>query len=213
MRLLPVASDGWKFILPSALFGGALIGWGPWVPAVLGSFILLFSIFSLFFFRDFNRKTKIDESLIYSPGDGKVLGIETIEEGELKGWQLIRIFLSVFDGHIQRIPVSGKIESVDYKKGVFLDARHPRAHFENEQNKITISNSKGTIFVSQIAGLIARRIVCWVNEGAQVFQGERYGLIRFGSQVDVLIPPKTELKVRPGDRVKGGTTVLAQWLS
>lgn len=213
MRLLPIASDGWRFILPLTFLGGVFIYLDSFEWKGAGVLFLLLALFCAYFFRDFDRHTPINDQLIYSPGDGRVLAIETVSEGEYKGWRLIRIFLSVLDVHVQRTPVSGVITNVTYKKGKFLDARDPNAHFENEQNAVTIKTPKGVLVVNQIAGLIARRIVCWVKEGDQLHQGDRYGLIRFGSQVDVILPSESPILVKPGERVVSGVTVLASWES
>lgn len=179
----------------------------PW--AVL---LALASVFCLYFFRDLDRPTVLDRQLIYSPGDGKVMAVEPIVSGPQAGHTLIRIFLSVFDGHVQRSPVAGTVQKVVYKKGAFLDARNPEAHVRNEQNEVTFVTENGPIVVTQIAGLIARRIVCWAKEGIKIEQAQRYGLIRFGSQVDVLLPPNTKILVGADQRVVGGMTVLAQWV-
>ncbi|MCG3204131.1 MAG: Phosphatidylserine decarboxylase proenzyme [Elusimicrobia bacterium] len=153
----------------------------------------------------------MDDLSIYSPGDGKVIEVATLSEGEYAGQRIVRIFLSVFDGHIQRSPSQGVIKNITYKKGLFLDARDSRAHVENEQNTLVLETNRGTLVIKQIAGLIARRIVCWVQKGQTLGQGERYGLIRFGSQVDVIMPLKAVPVVKFGDRVVGGETVLARW--
>ena len=211
MRIIPVVSDGWRFIIPFGLAGVFFIWLGYGWAIIIGALCVILAFFCLFFFRDFNRFPIPDDSIIYSSGDGKVLGLETIQDGELAGWQLVRIFLSVFDGHIQRAPMAGTAEKIIYQKGRFLDARHPRAHLDNEQNTVTFSSPKGTVVVKQIAGLIARRVVCWIKEGDSLSQGERYGLIRFGSQVDMMLPPHAELMVRKGDKILGGKTVLARW--
>lgn len=212
MRFIPIASDGWRFILPLVLLGTFLLFLPQWVFVSLGILLLGAAAFCAYFFRDPERKIEFDERLIYSPGDGRVLDVAVMESGAHAGWSQVRIFLSVFDGHIQRAPGKGRVEKIRYKKGIFLDARHPNAHLENEQNELTLRTSFGPLIVTQIAGLIARRIVCWVQEGAELAQGDRFGLIRFGSQVDVLLPPKTEIVVTTGTRVIGGKTVLAKWL-
>lgn len=185
---------------------------GTWAPTVIGSFLLAAAVFTVFFFRDFDRKTPLDESAIYSPGDGKVLGVAQVHDVQDGSYRLVRIFLSVLDGHVQRSPVTGRVTKVDYKKGTFLDARNPNAHLENERNSITLETKHGSLIVTQIAGLIARRIVCWVKRGNKLEQGERYGLIRFGSQVDLHLPMKTKVMVAVGDRVVGGETVIARWM-
>jgi phosphatidylserine decarboxylase len=211
LRLIPLASDGWRFIIPLTLLTALFFAIGTVATVAFSGLLFLLTLFCVAFFRDFDRATVLDDNLIYSPGDGKVMGIDVIPEGEYKGWKNIRIFLSVFDGHIQRVPVAGEVTKIAYKKGLFLDARDPKAHFENEQNAVTIKNPKGTLVVTQIAGLIARRIVWWISEGSVLKQGERYGLIRFGSQVDVLVPSSVNIRVSPGQRVLGGESILATW--
>lgn len=141
-----------------------------------------------------------------------------ISEGTDPSWKdsvwIMRIFLSVFEPHLQRTPIQGRVQGITYKKGRFLDARDPKAHFENEQNRIEIqpTNSKiqGPIIVTQIAGLIARRIVCWVKEGQELKSGQQIGLIRFGSQVDMVIPKSMKLRVKTGDHVTAGDTIIAE---
>lgn len=208
MIRVPVASDGWRFILPFLGFGTALVWLGRDWSVPLGWLGITAGAFSLYFFRDFNRATPADPLAIYSPGDGKVLDVSDHE-----GKRLIRIFLSVLDGHVQRAPVEGRVAKIAYKKGLFLDARNLRAHVENEQNAVTLETTRGSVVVTQIAGLIARRIVWWINEGQELKAGQRYGLIRFGSQVDVLLPPAAEPAVKVGDRVTGGLSVIARWNS
>lgn len=177
----------------------------------LGILCFILSAFCLFFFRDFDRLSPTDESLILSPGDGRILDVAVLDEGDYAGHRVIRIFLSIFDGHVQRSPLRGRVERIDYRKGVFFDARDPRAHVENEQNALTLSSEKGRVVVTQIAGLIARRIVCWVKTGQELKAGERLGLIRFGSQVDLFLPPTADVVIAPGARVVSGKTVVARW--
>lgn len=192
--------------------GALLLGVGPNREVMLvGVLCLVLSAFCLYFFRDPPRAIVVDEKLITSPGDGRVLGVEPIEEGPFKGGRVVRIFLSIFDVHVQRAPITGNIKEISYKKGRFLDARNPRAHLENEQNCVTFENPRGKVQVKQIAGLIARRIVCTVKAGTDLKQGDRYGLIRFGSQVDIILPPTARVQVTKGDRAIGGKTVVAQW--
>jgi phosphatidylserine decarboxylase len=210
-HLLPIASDGWRFILPFGVLGVFLLTLGALWSDLLGTLGVAMALFCTYFFRDPNRVTPQDSAAIYSPGDGKVMEVGLQPSGDQKGWHIIRIFLSVLDGHVQRSPVKGRVAEVKYKEGLFLDARHLSAHIDNEQNTVTLVTDRGTILVKQIAGLIARRIVCWVKEGDALEQGERYGLIRFGSQVDVLMPPSTEVTISEGDRVVGGRTVIGKW--
>lgn len=211
MRLLPIASDGWRFILPLSITGLILTAIGRSWSYGLGGLCLLAALFCIFFFRDFDRNTVLDDALIYSPGDGRILEAGVLDEGPYKEWKIIRIFLSVFDVHVQRSPVNGRVSQIEYQKGLFLDARDPQAHIQNEQMTLTLESDRGVVVVKQIAGLIARRIVWWTQQGSHLRQGERYGLIRFGSQVDVLLPSSAVISVRVGDRVVSGETVVARW--
>jgi phosphatidylserine decarboxylase len=211
LRLIPVASDGWRFIIPFAAIGGGLLFLSDWLATAGGTLLLLAAVFSVFFFRDFDRNTTVDDAVVYSPGDGKVMDVAQVHDANEGSYRLIRIFLSVFDGHVQRAPVAGRVEKVVYTKGTFLDARHANAHLDNERNALTIHSRQGKVVVTQIAGLIARRIVCWSKQGDVLGQGERFGLIRYGSQVDVALPLTSKISVSVGDRVVGGETVIARW--
>lgn len=210
---IPIARDGWRFIIGFFISAVAFIAIGAWWSHLLGGLLVGLGIFSTFFFRDFDVDTPQDDNAIYSPGNGKILEVGPLSEGPYAGQLIIRIFLSVFDVHVQRSPANGKILRIEYKKGLFLDARDPKAHVDNEQNTVTLETSRGVLVVKQIAGLIARRIVWWVKEGQAMAQGQRYGLIRFGSQVDVIMPTSVSPLVKVGDRVVGGETVIARWRS
>ncbi|MBV9079605.1 MAG: phosphatidylserine decarboxylase [Elusimicrobia bacterium] len=211
---IPIAADGWRFIIGFAVLGAFLLWLGRWWSMPWGVVAILLTCFCAYFFRDFDRATPLNDALIYAPGDGRVLDVSKVDAGPYAGRPIVRIFLSVFDVHVQRTPVGGKVSRVEYKKGTFLDARHERAHLDNEQNLVTIDSPRGPIVVNQIAGLIARRILCWVKHGDAVQQGQRYGLIRFGSQVDVIFPTTgVSIEVKPGERVVSGVTVLAKWVS
>ncbi len=199
------------FILPLGILGLVLVLIpSGWVRAA-GIVFLVLAAFCLFFFRDPERKVVVDPRFIIGPADGRVLDVVPCDEGPFKGGHLVRIFLSVFNVHIQRAPIKGRVETVTYKKGRFLDARDPRAHVENEQNSVLLSGPQGKMIVTQIAGLIARRIVCWVKEGDELKQGDRYGLIRFGSQVDLVLPATANVRVAVGEKIVGGETVIAEW--
>ncbi len=211
MRLVPVANDAWRFVIPLSAAGAFLVTRPEWLLFSSGVLLLLLDVFCVFFFRDFERKTALDENLVYSPGDGKVMDISQVYDAHQGSYRMVRIFLSVFDGHVQRSPVEGCIKTVEYHKGTFLDARDPKAHLENERNALTIETSKGPVIVTQIAGLIARRIVCWAKTGDTLKQGQRFGLIRFGSQVDLMVPMAAKIMVEPGQRVVSGETVVAKW--
>ncbi|MGB8848193.1 MAG: phosphatidylserine decarboxylase family protein, partial [Candidatus Acidiferrales bacterium] len=172
-------------------------------------FILL-GLFVLYFFRDPERQIPNEPGAVVSPADGHVL--EIVDEAwNGPAGKRITIFLSVFDVHVNRVPVAGEIKEVQYRPGRFFAAMRKRASKENEQNVITITTPGGDIVFKQIAGAIARRVICWKNVGDRVALGERVGMIRFGSRVDVWLPDDSEIVVRRGQRVYGGASILAKW--
>ena len=175
---------------------------------ILVWFPILFALFFLWFFRDPYRKIPNLPGQIVSPGDGIVTEAEWIET-TIGSRLRLSIFLSVFDVHVNRSPVAGTVESVEYRPGKFMNAMRPQSNIENEQTLIVIDAGGYQVAVKQIAGMLARRIVCNLNEGDRVERGQRIGLIKFGSRVDVLIPAEAQLRVKLGSRVKGGSTVLA----
>ncbi|MGB8771704.1 MAG: phosphatidylserine decarboxylase family protein [Candidatus Korobacteraceae bacterium] len=184
----------------------ALVGWLT-VPA-LAVIPLLLAAFFLWFFRDPEREIPREEGAIVSPADGKVTEISTIENtGEPR--TRISIFLNVFDVHVNRSPVAGVISDVNYRKGKFGNAMGAISAEENEQNVVTVQGDEGTVVFKQIAGLLARRIVFTKKIGDRVARGERVGLIKFGSRTDVIFAGEAEMKVRVGDHVRGGSSVLA----
>jgi phosphatidylserine decarboxylase len=169
---------------------------------------VLLAAFFLWFFRDPQRKVPDGEGLIVSPGDGLVTETAAIATPE-GGRQRISIFLSVFDVHINRSPIGGVLTHVQYQKGEYLNAMNPASADRNEQNAVTVRGQGIEVTFKQIAGLLARRIVFNLSEGDRVERGQRVGLIKFGSRVDVLLPAEAALRVKVGQRVKGGSSVLA----
>jgi phosphatidylserine decarboxylase len=170
-------------------------------------------IFHFFFFRDPERQIPESENLILSPADGTVVVVEQVEENDFlkeKCWK-ISIFLSVFNVHVNRMPVSGKLAYVRYKSGQFLAAFNHRASDLNEQTIIGISSSRGPVLFKQIAGIIARRIIYRCEENQSVSAGERFGMIRYGSRVDVFFPLSASVKVERKDKVKGGISILGEF--
>jgi phosphatidylserine decarboxylase len=159
------------------------------------------------FFRDPRRSPPSDPKLILSPADGRVVRIESGRESG--GTPSVSIFLSVFNVHVNRAPVAGRVSDVRYTPGSFVPAFRHKASELNEQNLITLDTDRGEVGVKQIAGLIARRIRCWKQPGDRVAQGEKIGFITFGSRVDLFLPRGAELRVAEGDRVRGGTSVIA----
>jgi phosphatidylserine decarboxylase len=170
----------------------------------------LAALFAVYFFRDPDRDIPRTDDVL-SPADGRVMEVADIDGEGYGPGRVVRIFLSVLDVHVQRSPVSGRVAKVRYRPGKFLDARDPRASFVNESNALEIESPRGRVVVRQIAGLIARRILCWVRPEENLSQGERFGLIRFGSQVDLYLPSDAEIVVSVGQRVVGGVTSVARW--
>ena len=198
--------DGYFYGL-GLLAAAAVLVWlasWPWalIPALLAAFFL-------WFFRDPERSVPDAPGLIVSPADGLVT--ETIRLETAAGpRQRISIFLSVFDVHVNRSPIAGTITAIRYQKGKYLNALNPASAEQNEQNVVTVRTPGGVeVTFKQIAGLLARRIVFVPRHGSAIGRGERVGLIKFGSRVDVVLPAEAELRVKPGNRVKGGSSVLA----
>jgi phosphatidylserine decarboxylase len=171
----------------------------------------LITFFIIWFFRNPERYFQEEEKVLISPADGKIIKIEDVElNGNISGiFKKISIFMNVFNVHVNRVPYSGNIEAIDYHEGKFFSANLDKASLENERNEVMIRTDDGrSIWVVQIAGLIARRIVCWINVGTPVKTGERFGLIRFGSRVDIYLPEDSRISVKLHDKVKAGETPL-----
>ena len=204
----PVASEGYPFIglfaFVTLIF--ALLGWA--IPTVLG---LALTLFTVYFFRNPERHPPEDPEAVVSPADGKIVFIGTVNEERCLKDQAVKIsiFMSVFNVHVNRAPFSGKVADMFYSQGEFFNAALDKASLDNEQAGILLETDKGirVLFV-QIAGLIARRIVTYPQIGDRLEKGERYGLIRFGSRVDVYLPAGTEVNVRVGGRTVAGETIL-----
>lgn len=189
-------------------YGAGLSAAGLLIAVVFGGWwgVPFFAIaaFCVYFFRDPDRVIP-DGPVAVSPADGKVVHVRSLGGGQHR----VSIFLNIFNVHVNRVPVSGKVTAVEYQPGKFKMAHLEDASTENEQNTVTIDGSAGQVTVRQIAGLIARRIVCSKRVGDVVDKGERFGLIKFGSRVDIFFGPEWELSVKPGDKVKGGSSVVA----
>ena len=199
---MPLAVQSVPYIATCAIAAIALGipfgAWG-WVPCTLAA------AFVAFFFRDPERITPAEQGLVVSPADGRVTEVERDEKGAR-----VAIFLSVFNCHINRSPVDGEVITTTYTPGRFRVAWDPRAGRDTERNHVVIRAADGTYGVTQIAGILARRIVCTKGPGARLRRGERIGLIQFGSRTDLHLPPGVDPVVRPGDRVRGASTVLAR---
>jgi phosphatidylserine decarboxylase len=203
-----VAKEGMVFILP--LVAITLVLWSLRLMVLFGFFSLL-TLFVIYFFRDPERSIPPEEKAILSPADGKVIQVEPcVEERFLKGPAIkISIFMSLFSVHVNRIPLTGYITDRSYFAGKFFSANLDKASAANEQNALLIETSAGVrILAVQIAGLIARRIVCWVGKGDRVRRGQRFGLIRFGSRLDVYVPQNVRVRAQLGQKAYGGRTIL-----
>jgi phosphatidylserine decarboxylase len=202
-----MVKEGYTFGLPLLVLGGVsyLLRWS--FAAVL---LVLLALFVFSFFRDPERVIPTEAGAVVSPGDGRVV-VVTDEEYEGRRGKRVSIFLAVWNVHVNRSPATGTITKMEYRPGKFLAAMLERASLENEQNVFTLSTEAGEIVFKQIAGLIARRVVSWKKTGEKVARGERIGLVRFGSRVDVWVPKDAEIAVKVGENVKGGSSVLARW--
>src|SRR5712664_1077243 len=202
-----MVKEGYYFGLPPLVLGGVifLLHW-----YVAAAVLLLLAAFVFSFFRDPERVIPTEPGAVVSPGDGRVL-VVTEEEHAGRPGKRVSIFLAVWNVHVNRSPASGTITKLEYRPGKFLAAMRERASIENEQNVFTVSTDAGEMVFKQIAGLIARRVISWKKAGDKVARGERIGLVRFGSRVDVWLPRDAEILVRLGQSVKGGSSVLARW--
>jgi len=200
-----LAREGIPFIVVPLIVAVVFALFGLWAPAV---FFILVAGFMAFFFRDPRRVPPTDPDVIVSAADGTVTRIEENDAGKL-----VSVFLSPLNVHINRAPIAGRITDLEYVSGKKLPATRNEASFLNERNSLTIENDKMTVVCTQIAGILARRIVCRAKAGDNLTVGEKFGLIKFSSRTDVLMPPDATLAVRIGDKVKGGETILGRLAS
>jgi phosphatidylserine decarboxylase len=210
-NLAPIHREGYLFV--AGFFVATLILWWIWEP--LGWLGLIATLWCAYFFRDPARVTPVGDDLVISPADGVVsfagFAAPPPELGLGMGpLQRVSIFMSIFDCHVNRAPVGGSVERIAYHPGLFLNADLNKASEDNERNSIVIDAPSGRFGVVQIAGLIARRIICFTHEGARISPGERIGLIRFGSRVDVYLPANAQISVGLDSRAVAGETVIAQ---
>ncbi len=185
------------------------LAFGPWYLSV---FFLAIALFMAFFFRDPERVPPAEKDIVVAPADGRVTRIRSMAPEQKDSPTLISIFLSPLDVHINRSPIAGKITCLSYIPGKFLMATNEKASLVNEQNALTIEGEKITVVCKQIAGILARRVVCWKKKGDNLALGERFGMIKFSSRTDVVLPPSVEVVVTEGMRVRGGTTVIGRIL-
>jgi len=203
-----IASEGLPIVAVFAIAAAAfwVLGW--YKAAVL---LTALSVFTLWFFRNPERHVPTGDKVVVAPADGRIVFVGEVDEGRhLKAKAVkVSIFMNVFNVHVNRAPESGRVEAVNYNPGKFVSANLDKASLDNEQNAVVMQTSGGRVAFVQIAGLIARRIVCWVKPGDTLKRGERFGLIMFGSRVDVYLPVGSSVKVKPGDSTTAGETVIA----
>lgn len=196
-----MVKEGFPFVIVPALLALIFGFLQLWI--VAGIFVAI-ALFMAYFFRDPHRTVPDADDIVVSAADGKVTRVDSDERGKI-----VSVFLSPLDVHINRAPIAGKIVDVKYVRGKKIPATSDQASFVNERNSITIAGEKMTVVCTQIAGILARRIVCWADVGDEVLRGQKYGLIKFSSRTDLLMPHAVEVKVAVGDRVVGGETVIA----
>jgi phosphatidylserine decarboxylase len=199
--------DGYKFAMPPIVLGAAAaaFGWRATAATLLSAGALV-----AYFFRDPQRVPPGDPGVVVSPADGRVMEIVS-EQLDGRPGQRVSIFLAIWDVHVNRSPMAGRVQRLDYHPGRFYAAMRSRASSENEQNVIRLETDHGQIMFKQIAGWVARRVVCWKKPGDSLALGERIGLIRFGSRMDVWLPENAEIVAKVGEHVAGGVSVLARW--
>ncbi len=209
-RYEPIVREGFPFIVPLALL--AFVSWllnHSWISLIF----IIATMYVAWFFRNPERISHSREGEILSPADGVVKEIIEGARPELLGegdWSRVSVFMSIFNVHVNRAPIDGMVKEIRYHPGKFLDARDPHSSLENERSHMLLSSEKISIEVVQIAGLVARRIECWAKEGDELKKGERYGLIRFGSRLDIYLPAELNVTVKQGQKVKAGLSRIAE---
>jgi phosphatidylserine decarboxylase len=199
-------------LLATLAVGALGLAWASVPLLVLAALLLLLAAFMAYFFRDPERAVPTERTVIVSPADGRVTLVGKLSPEDSDSPTIVSIFLSPLDVHINRSPISGTVLDVTYTKGRFKPATSDSASLVNEQNALTIRGDDGvTVVCKQIAGVLARRIICWKRPGDRLELGERFGLIKFGSRTDLVMPPKVEVLVTAGERVRGGVTVIGRF--
>lgn len=208
MKQYPISRDGWLYLAVSAVL--TVLAYWAWHWLVILPGILF--LFILFFFRNPERDISTDELTLVSPADGVVMEVERVFEDQFFNGESIRvsIFLSVFNVHVNRSPMAGKVIFRAYRPGKMIPAFKSHASELNEKNYVGIQNKHLQILVTQVTGFIARRIVCWVNKDDILSKGERFGLIKFGSCTEIFVPTNVAIMVSPGDKVRGGVSVIGR---
>lgn len=204
-----MAREGWPFVLGALLvtvIGVLLAQWHSGFWYILAAIGLIATCFMAYFFRDPTRTVPNEEGIVVSPGDGRVLSVTTHDDATSE----IHIFLSVFDVHVNRAPIAGRVTATTYRPGKFVAAMKPEAGKQNERQDISMDGSLGRVDFAQIAGVLARRIVCRIHEGDELQIGDRIGMIRFGSRVEIVLPPGIEPTLEVGQMVRGGETIVGR---
>jgi phosphatidylserine decarboxylase len=204
---LSIVRESIPFITVPLILALVSLGLGLWY---VFAFLLFITLFMAFFFRDPKREAPTDPDVVVAPADGRVTCVRPLASDKQASPTVISIFLSPLDVHINRSPIPGKITDVLYSPGKFLMATNAKASLVNEQNILTIQGEKITVVCKQIAGILARRVVCWKKKGDNLALGERFGLIKFSSRTDVILPANVSITVSEGARVRGGTTVIGR---
>ncbi|HEX3560242.1 MAG TPA: phosphatidylserine decarboxylase family protein [Pyrinomonadaceae bacterium] len=199
--------EGYPWVLTPLVAAAAALLLGVWW---LSTLLLLLALFMAYFFRDPERTIPAGAGLVVAPADGRVTRVEKLSPEDPGSPNVVSIFLSPFDVHINRSPIAGVISDVTYTRGRFKMATSDDASLVNEQNALTIRGESLTVVCKQVAGILARRIVCWKRPGERLELGERFGLIKFGSRTDLVLPSEVEIEVRVGARVRGGATVIGR---
>ena len=203
-----IAREGWPFVAISIILAIVATAWC----AVWSIPVWIIALFVLQFFRDPPREIPQDADAVLSPADGRVVAVErTLDSYAQRDAIKVSVFMNVFNVHSNRSPVDGEIKGRWYTAGSFVNADFDKASLENERNALWIQTARGDVLCVQIAGLIARRILCYVRTGDRLVRGQRYGFIRFGSRVDVYLPTDARAEVSIGQKVTGGRTILARW--
>ena len=203
---VPIAPEGWPFIFPPAAGACILAVMGWWVAALV---LAVPAVAFVGFFRDPEREPPRVPGALLAPADGKVMAIAEVDDGWVGSAIRLSIFLSPLDVHVNRAPIAALVREVEYAHGRFLAAYRPEASEVNERCTLALEADSAHVVVRQIAGVLARRIVCRVGRGDKLEAGERFGLIRFGSRTDLIVPRGVDVRVRVGDRVKGGESIMA----
>lgn len=202
-----MVKDGIPFVVAPLVLAIIAFAFGFWYVAIL---LLGVTAFMAYFFRDPERAAPAEDGVVVAPADGRVTRVAPLDASDALSPTVVSIFLSVFDVHVNRAPIAGDISDATYTRGRFVIATREDASLVNEQNSLTIRGARMTVVCKQIAGVLARRIVCWKGVGDHVSLGERFGLIKFSSRTDLILPHEVEVVVRVGERVRGGVSMIGR---